>query len=135
MRGKRIQTFYKEMYNLMKQEDISNVILNTYPDSLKDGGETYVVVELPYSLRNIDISDFDVMNSYAKFSFFAKDRILNTTRVPNIIPLEDMIDKFRGLFPFKGDGYSLMTPRVVILPKKADAHYHYAVVNVPIVFH
>lgn len=134
MKGKRIQTFYKEMYNLIKSEGISDTILNTYPDSLDTGGDSYIVVELPYSLRNIDISDYDVMNTYAKISFFAKDKSYKTSRMPDITTLEAMTDKFLSLFPRIGSNYSMMTPRAVILPKKASTHYHYTVINVPIIF-
>lgn len=134
MRGKRIQTLYKEMYNLIKSKGISDVILNTYPDSLDTGGDKYVVVELPYSLRDIDISNYDVKTSYARFTFFAKDKVYKTSRMPDIVAIETMLDAFTGIFPYVGTNYSMMNPRAVIMPKRADAHYHYAIVNVPVIF-
>lgn len=135
MEKNRIQTFYKEMYNLLKGKGINDTILNTYPDSLESASDSFVVVELPYSLRDIDISDYDVKNTYARVSFFAKDKIYKTSRMPNIKELERMVDDFIPIFPQMGTRYSMMMPKVVIMPKKADAHYHYTVVNVPIIFY
>jgi len=134
MKRSRIQTFYKEMYDLIREHKISDMVLYTYPDSLDHGGDSYVVVELPYSMRDMDISDYDVRTSYAKFSFFAKDRIYKTARMPNIEELERMADELYSLLPRRGSEFSMMSPRTVLMPKRAETHYHYMVINVPIVF-
>ena len=134
MRKNRIQIFYKEMYDFILNNKISDTIFNTYPDSFDGLADSYVIVELPYSHRNIDISTFDVKTSFARFTFFAKDKVYKTARMPNIVEIERMTDSILELLPFTGSNYSLMIPRTVIPPKKANSQYHYAVINVPILF-
>ena len=122
------------MFELVRDKDISSMVLYTYPDSLDHGGDSFVVVELPYSMRDLDISDYDVRTSYARFSFFAKDKIYKTARMPNIAELERMSDVLYNLLPYRGSDFSMMSPRTVLMPKRADTHYHYMIINVPIVF-
>ena len=136
VRKNRIRGFYAEMYDLLYSNNISKTILNTYPDALdavKSEG-SYAIVELPYSIRSIDISDYDVKNTFARFTFFAQDKTYLGSRMPNVRELERMVDSFLDLLPFRGDGFELMYPRSAIPPKKADTHYHYCILNVPVIF-
>ena len=134
IKNNRISNFYKEMYSLLVNNSITATVLNTYPDSLDNVGDSFVVVELPYAFKDIDISDYDVRTTFARFSFFAKDGTYKGSRMPNIVAIEKMIGAFKGVFPKRYDGFSITKPNTVIPPKKASSHYHYAIMNVPVVF-
>lgn len=134
MKTNRISDFYREMYDLLTKNSITNTVLNTYPDSIELEGESFVVVELPYAIKDIDISTYDVRTTFARFSFFAKDNAYKGSRMPNVVEMERMVDRFKGVFPYVTDNFSITLPRTVIPPKKASSHHHYCILNVPVVF-
>lgn len=134
MKTNRISDFYREMYDLLTNNSITNTVLNTYPDSIELEDESFVVVELPYAIKDIDISTYDVRTTFARFSFFAKDKIYKGSRMPNVVEMERMVDSFKGVFPYVADNFSITLPRTVIPPKKASSHHHYCILNVPVVF-
>ncbi|MGL5262670.1 MAG: hypothetical protein ACRC9P_09850 [Bacteroides sp.] len=134
MKTNRISDFYREMYDLLTKNSITNTVLNTYPDSIELEDESFVVVELPYAIKDIDISTYDVRTTFARFSFFAKDNVYKGSRMPNVIEMERMVDSFKGVFPYVTDNFSITLPRTVIPPKKASSHHHYCILNVPVVF-
>ena len=134
MKTNRISDFYREMYDLLTKNSITNTVLNTYPDSIELEEESFVVVELPYAIKDIDISTYDVRTTFARFSFFAKDNTYKGSRMPNVVEMERMVDRFKGVFPYVTDNFSITLPRTVIPPKKASSHHHYCILNVPVVF-
>lgn len=134
MKTNRISDFYREMYDLLTKNSITNTVLNTYPDSIELEGESFVVVELPYAIKDIDISTYDVRTTFARFSFFVKDNTYKGSRMPNVVEMERMVDRFKGVFPYVTDNFSITLPRTVIPPKKASSHHHYCILNVPVVF-
>ena len=66
MKTNRISDFYREMYDLLTKNSITNTVLNTYPDSIELEDESFVVVELPYAIKDIDISTYDVRTTFAR---------------------------------------------------------------------
>lgn len=130
----KIVNFNSQMYNLLYDKGITKTVLFSIPESLEKSEGSFVVVELPYSLKPIDISNYGVYDSYVKFTIFAKDLIRNTASMADFKKLERISDSIEDLLPFKGDGFTIMKSRTIVTPKSTKLHYSYMVVTAPVLF-
>lgn len=135
---KRITNFLSNMYNHIYDLGVTDTILFSYPESLDQKATEsltdFIVVEIPYSMRSLLISNDGLVSTYAKITFFAKDNAYKGSRQADYSKLETMHSKMAESLPFITKDFKLTKSNIVIPPKKASIHFHYMVINAPLLF-
>lgn len=109
--------------------------LEERPSAVEDRPDEFMVLSLPSSLRNEEISydgRYNWYESEATIEIFTRDDI--SADNPNemaVVRLCELSDKLRGLFPIRDEAHSILLTRpTVVIPAHTDGDgFHYTRLN------
>lgn len=120
-----IETIFKDLWDAV-DGICDKRYLRSRPKSVpvSDRPDSYIVIRLPYVIRNNEISDRGEYNDFTttvQFEIYVRDK--TSSKNPNqfnVIDMSDKVDAVMRLFPIKTENFLVTKPNITVQAEDGD---------------